>query len=320
MGKRLLIGAGIIGVAVTTEIFIARYLLERTLIRKNAKTERTQKMAGTDWNKYIPLIRERKEWLMNKQREEIYITSDDGIKLHGTLVPKENSKKIAICFHGYSSKGGINDFSAISKFYNENDFNILMVDERAHGESEGKYIGFGCLDRMDAIKWIDYVIEKFGLDCEILLHGISMGGATVVMASGLHLPKNVKFIVSDCAFTSPWEVFSDVLKNMYHIPPFPIINIASDMCKKMAGYSFNECNSDIEVRRAMVPILFIHGDSDTFVPCRMCNDIYDNCHSEKEILIVKGAGHAESYYKDTEVYEKKIKKFINKYMLKEIGV
>ena len=319
MSKRLFIGAGIIGLAALTEVVMARYLLERVLIRKNVKTERTQKMSGTNWDNYIPFIKERKAWLMLQEREDVYITSDDGLRLHGVLVPNENSKKVVICFHGYSSKGATSDFAAISKFYKENDFNILMVDARAHGESDGKYIGFGCLDRMDVLKWINYVVEKFGEECQILLHGISMGGATVVMASGLHLPNNVKFIISDCAFTSPWEVFSYVLKNMYNIPPFQVINIASNMCKKMAGYNFKECNADIEVRRATVPILFIHGANDTFVPCRMCHDIYDNCHSDKEILIVKEAGHAESYYKETEIYEENIKKFISKYILDEIG-
>lgn len=315
MVNKLLIGGGIVCLAASTEVAIASYFIKRTLIRGNAKVERTEKMAGTDWSKYIPVIKEKRKWLEKQKRERVYITSDDGLKLTGLLFPNERSKRVVICFHGYTSKG-INDYVAISRFYYEQGFNILLVDQRAHGDSEGKYIGFGCLDRMDAAKWIDFIVNRYGEDCEILLHGTSMGGATVLMTSGLQLPKNVKMIISDCAFTSAWEVFSEVLKNMYHMPPYPIINIGSSISKRLAGYELDQCNSAEEVKKSRIPILFIHGDSDTFVPCRMCHEIYENCASEKDILIVKGAGHAESYYKETSLYEEKISNFINKYFKK----
>ena len=312
MSKRIIIG-GILCFA-ATEVTIASYLLKRTLIRNKADVERTKKMSGTDWVKYIPEIKKKKEWLIKQEHNDVYIKSDDNLKLHGILFPKENSKKIVICLHGYSSNAGISDYTAISRFYLDKGFNILMIDARAHGASEGKYIGFGCLDRNDLMNWIKYVIELFGDDCEILLHGTSMGGATVLMASGLDLPTNVKGIVSDCAFTSPAEVFSDVLKSMYHIPPFPIINIASKMTKRLAGYSLDQCNAAEEVKKAKVPILLIHGDNDTFVPCSMSERIYENCVSPKAIFIVKGAGHAESYYKEQQEYEKKVDDFIKRYL------
>ena len=319
MSKKLIIG-GIVCLA-ATEVTIASYLLKRTLIRGRADVERTKKMSGTDWVKYIPEIKKKKDWLIKQEHEDLYIKSDDNLKLHGILFPKENSKKIVICLHGYSSTAGISDYAAISRFYLERDFNILMIDARAHGASEGKYIGFGCLDRNDLMNWIKYVIQLFGDDCEILLHGTSMGGATVLMASGLDLPTNVKGIVSDCAFTSPAEVFSDVLKSMYHIPPFPIINIASKMTKRLAGYSLDQCNAAEEVKKAKVPILLIHGDNDTFVPCSMSERIYENCASPKAIFIVKGAGHAEAYYKEQQEYEKKVDDFIKRYLCdKEVKI
>ena len=134
------------------------------------------------------------------------------------------------------------------------------------------------------------------------------------MASGLELPNNVKGIISDSAFTSPAEVFSEVLKNMYHIPPYPIIKIASIMSKKLAGYRLDQCNAAEEVKKATVPMLLIHGDSDSFVPCSMTEEIYKNCSSPKALFIVKGAGHAESYYKETEEYERKVDDFIKRYL------
>ena len=140
--------------------------------------------------------------------------------------------------------------------------------------------------------------------------GNSMGGATVLMASGLNLPEQVKGIVSDCAFTSPKAVFTHVLHSMYHLPAFPMIQIADFVNRKMAGYGLDECNAAKEVQKAKKPILFIHGDKDTFVPCSMCDELYASCASQKTKLIVKGAGHCESYYRNTKAFEDALDKFL----------
>ena len=173
-----------------------------------------------------------------------------------------------------------------------------------------KFIGFGCKDRYDALKWIDWMIKKAGNGIRIVLMGNSMGGATVLMASGLNLPEQVKGIVSDCAFTSPKAVFTHVLHSMYHLPAFPMIQIADFANRKMAGYGLDECNAAKEVQKAKLPILFIHGDKDTFVPCSMCDELYASCASQKTKLIVKGAGHCESYYKNTKAFEDALDKFL----------
>ena len=300
---------GAVAVVGVVEYAIASYFFNRTMIRSNAKRERTQNMAGTDWDRYIPHIRKCKEVLAEMPHEDMYIQSEDGLKLHATFFPCENSNKLVICFHGYTSEG-MNDYSTLAIFYKENGYNLLLVDERAHGKSEGTYIGFGCLDRYDAKLWIDTMIEKLGEDCKIVLHGDSMGGSTVLMTTGLDLPSQVKTAVSDCAFTSAWDVFSSVLKNMYHLPPFPLLNISNKMVKRRAGYELNECNAKTEVAKAKIPILFIHGDSDTFVPCSMVYELYDACQTEKKLVVIKGAGHVESCYRDADEYEGAIRSFI----------
>lgn len=289
--------------------FVCAYFYRRTMKRNKAKTEKTIKMSGTDWDKYYPFIDKKKAYMLTQPKEDLYIQSNDGLKLHATYVPVGDEKKLVICFHGYTSKG-MSDYLALSDYYLKKGFSMLLIDARAHGESEGEYIGFGCLDRIDALGWINYMINRCGEDIDILLHGTSMGGATVLMASGLDLPKQVKGIISDCAFTSPKYVFTHVLHTMYHMPAFPIIPVANFINKKKAGYGMDECNSAREVRKAKVPILFIHGDADFFVPCYMCDEIYENCASPKYKLIVKGASHAESYYKDPDTYEKYLNKFI----------
>ena len=307
--KRWVLGLAAAGAA--GDYGAAYYFFHRTVVRGKAKRERTQKMAGTDWDAYIPGIRKAKEWLAGQPQEDVYIKSQDGLRLHGTFFECPGSKRAVVCFHGYTSEG-LNDYTAIARFYLERGFNLMVVDERAHGKSEGTYIGFGCLDRYDARLWMEYTVERLGEDCELLLHGISMGAATVLMSTGLKLPPQVKGAVSDCAFTSAMEVFTHVLKSMYHIPPFPLMNIADRMAKREAGYGLDECNAREEVKKAGIPILFIHGDGDTFVPCSMVYELYDACVSPKELLVIPGASHAEAYYKDTQSYEHAVDQLISR--------
>lgn len=301
-----------LGVLAAAGVGETAYFYRRTMKRNNAKVERTMKMSGTDWSKYAPLMEKRKAFMMAQPHKDVYETSFDKLKLHATYFPAidENAskKKVAICFHGYTSQG-LSDFIGLSDYYLKRGFAMLLPDARAHGQSEGEYIGFGCLDRKDALVWINWVIQELGEDVEIVLHGTSMGGATVLMASGLELPSQVKGIVSDCGFTSPKEVFTHVLNTMYHLPAFPAIQGADIINKKLAGYGMDECNAKREVAKAKVPILFIHGANDTFVPCKMCHEIYDCCASPKKKLIIEGAAHAESYYKDMEKYEQALNEF-----------
>lgn len=307
--KVIRIVAAVLGVIAVAELGIAAYFYRRTMIRSNAKTERTIKMAGTDWSKHMPFIQARKEAMLLEVHSDEWIMSEDRLRLHATWFPQGDCKKVVICFHGYTSQG-MKDYIGLSGYYLKNGYSMLLVDERAHGESEGKYIGFGCLDRHDALKWMNWVVRKCGEDAEILLHGTSMGGATVLMSSSLELPKQVKGIVSDCAFTSPKEVFSHVLKSMYHMPAFPTMQLADFLNRKLSGYGLDECNAAREVKNAKVPVLFIHGTGDTFVPCSMCNTMYENCSSPKKKLLIEGAAHAECYYKDTDAYESILTEFI----------
>lgn len=310
MKKKLVTGTALFAAALAAaEAGGSAYMYRRTMKRGKAKTERTMKMAGTDWNQYMPLIEARKEAMLAQPHEDVYKRSGDGLQLHATYFPRDKKEKMVICFHGYTSQG-MSDYIGLSDYYMKRGYSMLLVDERAHGQSEGEYIGFGCLDRIDACAWIDWAISECGEDVQILLHGISMGAATVLMASGLSLPGQVKGIVSDCAFTSPKHVFTHVLHSMYHMPAFPMIQITDYMNRKNAGYGLDECNAAREVRKAKVPILLIHGDADTFVPCKMCDEIEQNCASKTQKLIVKGAAHAESYYKDMEAYERALDEFL----------
>ncbi len=284
------------------------YFYRRTMKRNRVDVERTMKMSGTDWGSYSDFLAERKAYFLAQPHEDVYITSKDGLKLHAVYFPRGDEKKAVICFHGYTSQC-MSDYIALSDYYLKRGYSMLLPDARAHGESEGEYVGFGCLDRWDGLAWLDWLIGRAGEDMQVLLHGTSMGGATVLMMSGQELPPQVKWIISDCAFTSPKEVFTHVLHSMYHLPAWPIIPLSDAVNRRKAGYGMDECNAAREVKKAKVPILFIHGSKDTFVPAYMCDELYEACASPKAKLIVDGAAHAESYYKDPEGYEEAMNTF-----------
>ena len=310
MKKKLVKGAAVLlGLLAVSEAGGSAYFYRRTMKRNRLSVERTMKMSGTDWSRYGELMQRRRESMMAQPQEELWNTSKDGLRLHATYFPNSGSKRVAVCLHGYTSQG-MSDYIGLSDYYLKHGFAMLLPDARAHGKSEGEYVGFGCLDRYDLIGWIQWIIDRCGEDVELLLHGTSRGGATVLMASGLSLPPQVKGIVSDCGFTSPKEVFTHVLHSMYHLPAFPMIQIASAVNRRKAGYGLDDCNAAREVRKAKVPVLLIHGSADSFVPCSMCEEIYESCASPKRKLIIEGAAHAESYYKAPEAYERALDEFI----------
>ena len=150
MKKKLTIAAVFLGLLTVAEAGGSAYFYRRTMKRGNAKKERTIKMAGTDWNQYMPLIQKRKEAMLEQPHEDVFCVSEDGLQLHATYFPYGDRRKIVICFHGYTSQG-MSDYVGLSDYYRRQGFSMLLVDERAHGDSEGEYIGYGCLDRIDAL-------------------------------------------------------------------------------------------------------------------------------------------------------------------------
>ncbi|WP_246188046.1 alpha/beta hydrolase [Paenibacillus tengchongensis] len=257
---------------------------------------------------------EGSKWLARQPLLKIQITADDGLRLQGHYLAAERSAgKTAILAHGYSGKG--KDMGAIARLYSEElGYNVLMPDARGHGESEGNYIGFGWPERRDYLQWISRVIDESGKGTQIVLHGVSMGAATVLMTAGESLPPQVKAIVADCGYTSVVAQLSYQLRRMYHLPSFPFIQSASLVTKLRAGYFFSEASALKQVRKAEVPILFIHGDADTFVPYAMMEELYQACRSPKDKLTVHGAGHGLAYQSDKAAYTGKVSEFLSKYV------
>lgn len=264
-------------------------------------------VAGASWG-------EGADWVSRQSFREVELTSEDGLKLQAYYLESERAAgRTVIIAHGYSGKA--KDMGAYAKIYYETlGYNVLIPDARGHGESTGNYIGFGWPERRDYVKWIEYIIEEDGLQAQIVLHGVSMGGATVMMTAGEELPPQVKAVVADCGYSSVKAQLSYQLWRMYHLPSFPFIQIASLITRLKAGYFFGEASALKQVRKAKVPILFIHGDADTFVPFHMMNELYEACNSPKEEFVVHGAGHGLAYDTDKAGYISKVSEFVNRYV------
>ena len=307
-GGALLAGAGAAAIGALT-------LFNRVIPRQEGVKVDVSEMATEEqWEEYQKLIQSRKEYLSQQETEHITIKSRDGLTLHGDYVRAagEPAKKILIAFHGYTSNRM--GCSTIASCFLKRGYDAIIVDARAHGESEGKYSGFGILDRFDCLAWINYVNDRFDKKKDIVLHGVSMGASTVLMASGLSLmPDNVKAVIADCAFTSPYDVFAHVLKRDYKLPPFPIMNITDELCRRTAGYGFKEYSTLAAMSRTTIPTLFIHGKNDKFVPVWMSEKNYQTCTAPKDMLLVDNAGHGASLFEAPQLYENKVFQFLSKY-------
>lgn len=260
------------------------------------------------------LLEQALSWMSKSNFETVSITSMDGLKLKGYyLEANEPTNQTVIIAHGYAGKA--KNMAAYAKYYHETlNYNVLMPDARGHGASEGDYIGFGWPERKDYLQWIDYIIDRNGEDSNIALHGVSMGASTVLMTSGEELTNQVKAIIADCGYTSAKDVLSYQLKRMYHLPSFPIIQTTSLLTKIRAGYSFGEASAIEQVKKTNLPILYIHGEADTFVPVEMVHELYEATPSEKDLYSVPKAEHGNAYDINPALYEEKVSSFLTNYM------
>lgn len=280
-------------------IIICLFLIKETFVR-NDKSDTTPA-----WYEYINANQEGREYIYSLNPEDLYINSFDNLKLHALFI-NNNTNKTIICVHGYKAKDGLYDFGMSAKFLNSLGYNLLFVDNRAHGLSQGKYIGFGVLDSVDVNSWVDYLVTNMNQET-IILYGMSMGAATVMNAQN----NKVKAIIADCGFASGYDEVVYQIKKMYHLPPFPIIPISNVLLKLLAHYSLKEKEAYKSIKNYKNNLLIIHGDKDHFVPTRDAYKIFDNATCHKKILIVPGASHAKNYLKDTKLYEQTIKEFLD---------
>ena len=243
----------------------------------------------------------------NFQNEDWSLESFDGLKLHAKrFFPAENSNRWAILVHGYGRDGTYAyDYA---EEYLKRGWNVLVPDLRAAGESEGKFITMGALESRDVFDWAEKIISD-NPDAKIILHGVSMGAATVMMTAALE-PKNLCAVVEDCGYTSAYEMFTAQLNKIFGLPEYPVMPCADYVCKFKTGVKISDAAPLEVVDKIKVPILFIHGDADELVPFDMMTKLYDKAVAPKEKFVVKGAGHADAKRKNPAAYFDKVFDFL----------
>lgn len=254
-----------------------------------------------DWLRTQPT----RTWILNQNTDE---------ELSAVFVPAANpSKDTVIVAHGY--KGNGETMANYAKMFHDLGFNVLLPDSRAHGNSAGKYITFGWLDRLDYLDWIAKIISYGGQDSRIVLFGVSMGGATVEMLSGEDLPAQVKLIIADCGYSDINSELTYLLKQLYHMPKYPIVPAVSLINKRRQGFDLKQVSSINQLAKNKLPIFFIHGEKDVYVPTAMVEENYAATKGPKQKWIVPDATHAESFWINPEEYRQRVQSFLDEYLI-----
>lgn len=261
-------------------------------------------------NEYRPVIKNGINYINSQPYKWVYCKSYDGLTLAARYFDM-HSHNTVILFHGYRSSAN-RDFSCAVRLYCEQGYNVLLADQRSHGKSEGKLITFGVKERYDAVSWAKFYTESIDPDSKIILGGMSMGATTVLLAAGLDLPENVKGIIADCGFTSPVEIIKKVARQSFHINASVFLPIMNLLCIITGHFGIYGVSTEKSLAASKLPVLFIHGKNDNFVPCEMSERNYKGAAGEKEILLVDGADHGMSYLVDTHDVEMHLRKFLNK--------
>lgn len=271
---------------------------------------------GEQFEPYHSLITDCVDQVLEVPFEAVEVLSYDGLRLVGRYYHLTDGAPLIIFFHGYRCSS-LRDGNGIFLYSRKLGYNVLLVDQRVHGLSEGKTITFGIKERYDCKKWVEYAIERFGETQKIYLCGLSMGAATVLMASNIGLPKNVIGILADCPYSSPKAILCSVMKNMGFAPK-PTYWLARLSARLIGGFDVEETSAIEAVKESDIPTLIIHGDADTFVPCSMSMDCQLAGENHVDLLLIKGAGHGMSHCVDTPSYEKAVLDFFKKTQEKQM--
>ena len=311
--KRKILVCGLLTVVCCLVLAIiggAFYMLDYSL-NPAGKEQRDAKTNDFLRERYDGLV----EWIDSMQAvgalRDTFIVNDKGLRLHALYASCDSARGTAVLVHGFTDNA--RRMMMFGRVYRDSlHFNIIAPEHQRHGKSEGSSIQMGWLDRLDIERWIS-VADSLWPSSPIYLHGLSMGGATVMMCSGDSLPPSVRGIIEDCGYTSVWDEFAGEIKNQFHLPPHPLMDVASLLCQWRYGWNFREASALEQVRRSTLPMLFIHGENDTFVPTAMVHPLYEaKTKGYKRLWLAPGSEHARSFHDHPQEYFKEMKDFINK--------
>ena len=310
--KRLLAGLGI------TTLLIASCLVGGSFYLLDFSLSPDPNRCDTD-SAYADLYARypsTKEWVESHPLQEISIPNAEGKQLRALFHRAEaEGGKTAIIVHGYRDCNI--KFLYLARLYNELGFHVLLPDLAAHGQSEGEAIQMGWKDADDLLLWCAVADSLFCCEeqeSRIIAHGVSMGAATVMNCSGRQVPSSVKGFVADCGYTGVWDEFAEQLQAQFSLPAFPMMHIASLLCEWKYGWNFQEAAPIESLRKSRLPMLFIHGTADDFVPTRMVHELYKAKPADKELWLAPDAGHALSYLCHPKEYTARIRAFCHNVM------
>ena len=269
---------------------------------------------GTKYESRFSQFKNTHQLLCDAGIDEVYTVSHDGLTLFGRWIPAEKARGTVLIAHGFRSHPYI-EFGEAIAFYRELGLNLLLIDERAHGKSQGKFITLGYHESLDIVTWVQYHNRMLS-NCPVILHGLSMGAATVMHAAGRQLPPNVRGIIADCGFTTPYAILSHVFTHNFRLPAWPFLWVTNLCARLFARFSLYKMDSRKTLNMGKLPVLLIHGTADTFVPPWMSEQIYEACEGEKELLLIEGAAHAKCF----PVAPQRCRDAIGKFLMKNLEV
>ena len=305
MKKSLLSIVTVVVLLLVITIGTSFYMLSYALSPDGGKAD-----VDSCYNQLFERYPDTKPWVDSLNRvgalRDTFVVMPTGERHHALYV-HHGSQKTAFIIHGWRDSAV--KYLFLARLYEHvlGGYNVVLPDLHAHGLSEGDMIQMGWLDRKDVLHWLTI----FQTDT-MVVHGVSMGGATTMMLSAEEMPKGIKDLrfVDDCGYTSAWDEFASELKNQFGLPPFPLMYTTSLLCKMRYGWSFSEASAIDAVRQSPYPMLFIHGDEDTFVPSEMVYRLYQAKPSNKKLWIAPGAEHASSYLTHPDEYTRQLSDFL----------
>ena len=303
---KILLGAGIFLLTLSFLLFLTVFCVP---FRKKEPSEEIQLPPGKI---YEPFWEDMRKWVLETRDlpcVQMQITSFDGLTLYGRYYELFPGAPIELMFHGYRGNAE-RDLSGGVRRCREVGHNILLVDQRCSGRSDGNVITFGIHEHRDCLCWIDHMITYFGPDVRIILTGVSMGAATVLMAAGRELPENVIGVLADCGFHSPKDIIISVADSL-HLPGralYPLVKLGA---KCFGGFDLEDYSPLEAMQTCKLPVIFFHGLADDYVPCHMSRINFDACPTEKKLILIPGAGHGLSYPVAPEEYVREVSAFFD---------
>lgn len=288
---------------------LVRFAIDRKPIKISSSSDRLNRITKDE--KFVNTLVEKGRHLEEKNTEQVEISGYGGVRLIGHILCSDTPRRIIIAVHGWRGSWS-RDFGIVSDFWQTTDATVIYVEQRGQKGSGGDYITFGLCERFDVVEWVKWASDRF-VGLPIYLCGVSMGASSVLMSASLPMSDSVRGIIADSGFTSPFEIWKYIVKTNLRLPSRLYERAANRVCKKCIGQSADSYSTLSALEECTLPVLFIHGAEDSFVPPEMTYRNYTACHSPKRLYVVPGANHCMGYYLDPERYEKEMSDFFREY-------